>query len=174
MRAKISRVKVLSFVLILEISASFAYYFHGFYKNNSNAVTVVTATFSILAGFLVAILSVVWDERVIRAKTWRASVVELQLIKKDIFKHQIMFYLYLVVLVLALMSSLDFKVQAIEGTIDFLVLFFASIALIFSFRLPGYLMRRNMSELNRIIRERKEKETSGESSAPHASPRDHS
>jgi hypothetical protein len=157
------RIKVLSFILVIEISGVFAYFFHESYHNNSNAVTVVTAAFSILAGFLVAILGIGWDERVIRSKTWRSSAFELDLIKKDIRKHQRMFYLYLSVLALAFSSSLDFKFMHVDKCIDFAVLFFSCIALIYSFRLPGYLMRRNMAELDRIVRERQQLETSAKS-----------
>lgn len=160
MKRKISRVKILSTILVVEVSGAFAYFFHDSYHNNSNAVTVVTAAFSILAGFLVAVLGIGWDERVIRSKSWRSSAVELQLIRKDIRKHQAMFYLYLTVLVLALASSLDFKFMQIDQCIDFSVLFLSCVAMIYSFRLPGYLMRRNMAELDRIVRERQERETS--------------
>lgn len=160
MKRKISRVKILSFILVIEVSTVFAYFFHGSYHNNSNAVTVVTAAFSILAGFLVAVLGIGWDERVIRSRTWRASAIELDLIKKDIRKHQGMFYLYLSVLTLAFISSLDFKIFHLDEYIDFAVLFFSCIALVYSFRLPGYLMRRNVAELDRIVRERQLRETS--------------
>ena len=121
---------------------------------------MVTATFSILAGFLVAVLGIGWDERIIRSKTWRTSAVELGLIRKDIRKHQAMFYLYLSVLALAFISALNFKSPHIEEYVDFSVLFFACVALIYSFRLPGYLVRRNVAELDRIVRERQLHETS--------------
>lgn len=163
MKGKISRLKILSFILIIEVSGVFAYFFRASYHNNSNAVTVITAAFSILAGFLVAIMGIGWDERVVRSKTWRSSAVELELIKKDIRKHQGMFYLYLSVLALAFASSLDFNFMHVDECIDFSVLFFSCFALIYSFRLPGYLMRRNMAELDRILRERQDHETSTKS-----------
>lgn len=179
MKRKISKLKVLCFFLVLGVSGAFAYFFHASYHNNSNAVTVVTAAFSILAGFLVAILGIGWDERVIRSKTWRSSVVELELIRTDIRKHQVMFYLYLSVLALAFASSLDFKSAHIDEYIDFGVLFLSCIALMYSFRLPGYLMRRNMAELDRIVRERQLRETStrsaeGADQAPRATSNDES
>lgn len=159
MKRKISKLKVLSFILTMVVSAAFAYLFYSKYHDNSNAITVVTAAFSILAGFLVAILGIGWDERLIRSKSWRSSVVELTLIKGDMRKHQAMFYLYLFVLVLVFFSSLDFKIPWVDDCLDFFVIFFSCIALVYSFKLPGYLMRKNMSELDRIIRERQERET---------------
>lgn len=165
MKKKISRVKILSFILIVEGSAAFAYLFHSKYHDNSNAITVVTAAFSILAGFLIAVLGIGWDERIVRSRSWRASVVELELIKEDMGKHKAMFYLYLFILVLAFFSSLNFDIRWIDNSLDFLVIFFSCIALVYSFRLPGYLMRKNMSELDRIIRQRQDRETSERSTS---------
>jgi hypothetical protein len=156
--AKISVSKVVASIITAAASAIFAVCFMDSYHDNSNAVTVVTAAFSILAGFVIAVLGLGWDDRVIRARTWRHGVAELHLIKKDLRRHRLMFYLYLAVLALALFGTLV-RNASFAKILDFLVLFLSSIALIYSFRLPSYMTRRQLTELDKLIKARRDEET---------------
>lgn len=157
---KISITKVVALVLTALVSAGFAWAFQPSYHNNANAVLVITTAFSVLAGFLITVLAITADERSLRGASWRQDVVYFVLIKRDLRRHRNMFYLYLVVLALALVGSMDIHWPPLwQVVLERILLFLASLAMLWSFRLPNYLMRRHVDALNRHIKERRNQET---------------
>lgn len=153
---KVSVRKVVFSILSIALSAVAAFFFQDKYHNNSNALTILTTVFSILAGFLIAVFAIVSDERALRGKSWRSNVAELEMIKRELRAHRRLFSLYLVVLTLAFVVSLDFAWPLkMQLRIEYGLVFLASMAMISSFRLPGYLMARHMEALDRVIESRK-------------------
>lgn len=144
--------------LLLSVAA--AYFFREKYHNNSNALTILSTVFSILAGFLIAVFAIVSDERALRGKSWRSNVADLELIKRELRSHRRLFFLYLMVLTLAFIVSLDFAwPMKLQIWIEYVLVFLASIAMISSFRLPSYLMNRHMDALDRVIAAKREEQT---------------
>ena len=92
---EVSRRKVLLAVLYSLIAAFFAWQFQEKYHNNSNALTVLVTVFSILAGFLIAVMAIVGNERALRGKNWRQDTFYLVQIRRDLKRHAALFYLYL-------------------------------------------------------------------------------
>lgn len=157
----ISRRKVIFFILSVVASASFAHVLQPRYHDNSNALTVLATIFSILAGFMVAVLAMVSDERALRGANWRQDVVYLELIKRDMLRHQALFYLYLVVLSLAFVCAINVPLpQPAQIWGERLLLFLAFFAMLRSFSLPGIISRRHMEQLERLIKDRQDRETS--------------
>lgn len=161
---RISWKKVGQLVLALCVALVFARYARSGYHENSDAILVVVTVFAILAGFLVAILAIIADERSLRGRTWRHDKVYFELIKRDLRLHRNMFYLYLLVLTLAFAASLKFgkidwltpwAAETIQKWLEYTVLFFGGLAMIWSFSLPGRLMRRHLDALNAQIEERR-------------------
>lgn len=159
-RQKISLTKVTALVAAVTVAAAFAWAFQPSYHGNDNAIMVVTTVFSVLAGFLITVLAITADERSLRGSSWRQDAVYFELIKKDLRRHRNMFYLYLLVLLLAFLGSLDLCWPlAWQQSLERVLLFFAALAMLWSFRIPGYLMRRHMDALERRIKERRDRET---------------
>ncbi|TAM34927.1 MAG: hypothetical protein EPN56_12190 [Rhodanobacter sp.] len=159
-RQKISWAKVAALVASVIAAAGSAWLVQPSYHNNANAILVVTTVFSVLAGFLITVLAITADERSLRGSNWRQDTVYFELIKKDLRRHRNMFYLYLIVLVFAFVGSLDVLWPAAwQHWVERALLFLAALAMFWSFRIPGYLMRRHMEALERRITERREKET---------------
>ncbi len=157
---KISWRKALFSLGSVVVSALVAYFFHAKYHNNSNALTILTTVFSILAGFLIAVFAIVADERALRGKSWKSNVADLEMIRRELRSHRRLFSLYLVVLTLAFIVALDFGWPLkLQERIEYVLVFLASMAMIWSFRLPGYLMARHMDALDRVIESRRSEQT---------------
>lgn len=157
---KISGRKVAAIIATMIVAAVFAWAFQPSYHDNANAIMLVATAFSVLAGFLITVLAITADERSLRGANWRQDVVYFQLIKRDLRRHRNMFYLYLAVLLLAFVGALDVHwLPSYQVVLERLLLFLAAFAMLWSFRIPGYLMRRHMDLLDARIKERRTKET---------------
>jgi uncharacterized membrane protein len=156
---EVSRRKVLLAVLYSLIAAFFAWQFQEKYHNNSNALTVLVTVFSILAGFLIAVMAIVGNERALRGKNWRQDTFYLVQIRRDLKRHAALFYLYLAILALAFLASLNLSWHSyIQIGIECFLLFLACLAMLFSFSLPGQLTKRHIKDLETVIRARQEVE----------------
>src|SRR5574337_1653524 len=89
------------------VSALAAWFLQPSYHNNANAIMVAATVFSVLAGFLIAVIAITADERSLRGHNWRQDVVYLELIRTDVRRHRNLFVLYLLVLLLVFVGSMD-------------------------------------------------------------------
>lgn len=159
-KRSIDRTKVLAFILSVEISVVFACHLQPHYHDNSNALTVLATIFSILAGFIVAVLAMVSDERALRGANWRQDAVYLELIKRDLGRHRAIFYLYLIVLSLAFLCAINVPLPAtVQIWGERVLLFLAFFAMLRSFSLPGIISRRQLEHLEKLIKDRQDRET---------------
>lgn len=157
---KISVQKIVAIMATMIVAVVFAWAFQPSYHGNANAIMLVATAFSVLAGFLITVIALTADERSLRGVNWRQDVVYFQLIKRDLRRHRNMFYLYLMVLLLAFVGSLDVRwTPMCQTVLERVLLFLAAFAMLWSFRIPGYLMRRHMERLDVCIKERRDKET---------------
>jgi hypothetical protein len=156
----ISRMKVLKLALMLIAAGVFTYFEWPKYHDNANAILVVVTVFSVLAGFMITIIAISGDGSAIRGKNSRESKVHLLLIKKDLHNHRNMFFLYLVILSLAFAASMNQSplYPNWQKVCEAVVLFLSCFAMLWSFSLPGYVMRRHIEDLDRKIREQREDE----------------
>lgn len=149
-------------VTCIVVSVFFAWQFQPKYHNNSNALSVLVTVFSILAGFLVAVMAIVGSERALKGRNWRQDTFYLLQVKQDLQKHAALFYLYLFVLALSFLASLKLGWPSlIQTSVECVLLFLACLAMLLSFSLPGQLTRRHVSDLESAIKARREKETGG-------------
>lgn len=156
---RISKRKVLYAVLSVVIAGYFAWRFQPRYHDNANALTVLVTVFSILAGFLVAVMAIVGSERALRGNTWKQNTYYLTQVKKDLRRHAILFYLYLMILALAFLASLNLRWPGlIQVGIECFLLFLACLAMLASFSLPGQLTQRHITDLENVIKARREQE----------------
>lgn len=138
-----------------------AWFLQPSYHGNANAITVAATIFSVLAGFLIAVIAITADERSLRGRNWRQDVAYLELIRGDVRRQRNLFVLYLLVLLLVFVGSMDLPWPAFAQVwLERALLFLAVCALLVSFRIPGYLMRRHLARLEELIRERQQHEIS--------------
>lgn len=153
--------KIATSIAICAVSGVAAWFFQPSYHGNANAITVAATVFSVLAGFLIAVLAITADERSLRGRNWRQDVGYLELIRGDVRRQRNLFVLYLSVLLLVFVGSMDLPWPAFaQAWLERVLLFLAVCALLVSFRIPNYLMRRHIARLEELIRERQQRETS--------------
>ncbi|MBF8668172.1 hypothetical protein IR012_05010 [Pseudomonas putida] len=155
--------KVAYIVTCITVSVFFAWQFQPKYHDNSNALSVLVTVFSILAGFLVAVMAIVGSERALKGRNWRQDTFYLIHVKQDLQKHSALFYLYLLVLALSFLASLKLGwPEIIQVGVECVLLFLACLAMLLSFSLPGQLTRRHVSDLESAIKARRDRESSGD------------
>ncbi|MEI6829372.1 MAG: hypothetical protein WCK64_05900 [Synechococcaceae cyanobacterium ELA445] len=109
---------------------------------NQSAVDVIVTVFSILAGFLVAIIAIIGDPASMPKGSWRVAESKMPSIEDKINKQKWLFTGYLVTLGLIFASLLASKASVQIATIlEHIYLFLSSVAFIYSLKLPGFLSR---------------------------------
>ena len=126
--------------------------------NNSGAREVIATAFSVLAGFLVAVIAIQADERLVAGKSWRSDYYRLQDIKRRLIRHRETFKLYLLVLVLVFVLSLNIHMPGwlLDG-LNRATMFLAVAAFVLSFRIPGHLMNGYLQKLDKCVNEARDK-----------------
>jgi hypothetical protein len=138
--------------LALALAALCGWFLQPWYHGSKDAPSILATILSILAGFLVAVMAIVGDERTLRGKNWRQDTFYLGEVRRQLLRHRVMFYLYLSVLILIFLCSLSNDWPArIQAGIERLVVFASVFALLLSFRLPGELTTRQVDLLQRMI-----------------------
>ena len=117
---------------------------------------MIVTVFSILAGFLIAVITLIGDPKSLPLGTWRAARLASERTYSRLVRQQWLFYIYLLALVLIFVSMLaKKKFPAVNHVIEYAYLFFSNAAFIFSFRLPGTLMELQKERVEQEIEERK-------------------
>lgn len=136
------------------IGAGAAGFFYGqpLIHGNDLAINVIVTVFSILAGFLVAIMTIMGEPGTFSARSWRASEVNRKNVVNRLIRQKWMFYLYLVTLGLILVGSLIGKQYPLAGEwIERIYLGTAITAFILSLGLPSALMKIQVARQDEII-----------------------
>ncbi|WP_312360251.1 hypothetical protein [Stutzerimonas balearica] len=161
---KLSWRKIAYVIGCIVVSAFFAWHFQPRYHNNSNALSVLVTVFSILAGFLVAVMAIVGSERALKGRNWRQDTFYLLQVREELRKHSALFYLYLIVLAFSFLAALGLGwPRKVQIGVEMALLFLASLAMLLSFSLPSQLTKRHVNDLESAIRARREKEVGGAS-----------
>lgn len=127
------------------VSGAVGYLFQPMVAHNTNAVNTVVTIFSILAGFLIAVITLIAEPTLKQAKNWQ----ELQLMKKTVqrklFRQKLLFFLYLTTLGVALGTFLVPDTYAeLRRWLETIFLGLATFVFLASFELPGSLMKIQM------------------------------
>ena len=145
----------------LGILASFlallsSYYGQPLIHGNEQAINIIVTVFSVLAGFLVAIIAIVGDPVLLPPGSWRAAEMERGKLHKRLIRHKWLFTLYLLTLAF-IFSALLFK-----GKFPHLVvwlerafLFFGVFAFSLSMALPSSLMKVQRERIDAVIEHRR-------------------
>jgi len=123
---------------------------------NDQAVNVIVTVFSVLAGFLVAIIAVVGDPLLLPPGTWRAAQIERDKLDNRLIRHKWLFVAYLITLALIFVDLLVAKVLPGWGVwLERLFLFFATFSFLLSLQLPNTLMQAQKERIDAVIEHRR-------------------
>jgi cytochrome bd-type quinol oxidase subunit 2 len=121
------------------VAGVLTYYFARYLHNTAEMIAVIAAVFSILAGVLIAVVSILGDPGMLMDQSWRYNYLASKEIQRKLHRNIDIFVLYIVILIalfiFAMITDKASKFYAImQGTMFFLcaVGFFASVSLPFS------------------------------------------
>ena len=80
------------------VSAFIGYRFQPMVANNPDAVNTVVTIFSILAGFLIAVITFIAEPTLQQAKNWEELQHMKETVRRKLFRQKLLFFLYLLTL----------------------------------------------------------------------------
>jgi hypothetical protein len=159
MNQEIDSRKVRYAVAVVLWGALGAYYAKPLVVGNQDAINVIVTVFSILAGFLVALIAMIGDPKSLPSGGWQVARLGSDLTYNRLTRQKWMFYIYLIALALIFLSMLlRNKFQSINCIIEYGYLFFSIVAFILSFKLPSTLMELQKERIEQEISERRKSE----------------
>lgn len=145
-------------ILIVLVSGLSAYFFQPLIHGNQDAINVIVTVFSILAGFLVAVITLVGDPMTLPIGSWQVAELGSKNTRNRLIRYKLLFILYLSTLALIFISMLLKSYPEFQYYIEIIYMFIASAAFIISFRLPSALMNLQEKRIEQEIEGRREKE----------------
>lgn len=129
---------------------------HPYIHNNQDAINVIVTVFSILAGFLVAVITLIGDPQSLPQGSWQVAQLGSARTYNRLTRKKWLFILYLLTLTLVFLSVLiKGNFPDIEPWLEKAYLFLAISALILSFRLPSALMQLQQERIEQEIEHRR-------------------
>jgi len=151
-------IRVTKIVIAGAISASIGYCFQPMVANNTDAVNTIVTIFSILAGFLIAVITLIAEPTLKQAKNWQELQQMKKTIKRQLFRQNILFILYLLTLGIALMMFLVPQSSTeILRWLQVVFLGLATFVFLASFTLPNSLMKIQMDRYDAALEDSKPK-----------------
>jgi hypothetical protein len=138
------------------VSAFCGVYGSDWLKDDTDALSNILSFFSILTGFLVAIIALTADDRGLRGSSWRAKHYNVKTIRRRLLRHRMLFSVYLTACFLAFASSLKLPLSVQHwswlygATIGVTVL-----AFLLSFSLPHNLSHEYLRRLDKVVADAK-------------------
>ncbi len=137
-----------------------AFYGQPLIHKNDNALNIIVTVFSILAGFLVAIITVIGDPKSLPSGSWRRARLGSEVLYNRLTRHRLLFLMYLTTLLLIFVATLlKNKYPLVDLWIERIYLFFAIAAFSLSFQLPTSLMNLHKERIENEIESRREQES---------------
>lgn len=162
MNARISISSVLFFVGSCALSLVIAFLGQPLVHENESVVTLLVTTFSILAGILIAVLTLLADPALLPGSRPQTAELAKIILGRKLNRHRYLFLVYLLTLVLimvALLIEKDFQTLALW--LERVYLFLAAVGLAYSFKLPWTLARLQEERFDAEIAERERKRGGG-------------
>lgn len=137
-------------------SGFLAYYFPTALQQSDNALEGIISVFSILAGVLVAVMSIIGDPSMLLTGNWRLGHEHAKEIQKRISNYALLIALYVIVLIGVLILMM-IKEAHVEGYLWAFVIvqFGATLGLLLSIPLPFSLMAIQKDRMDQEIKRRK-------------------
>jgi predicted alpha/beta-fold hydrolase len=125
-------------------------------KDNKDALASILSFFSVLTGFLVAVIALAADDRNLRGANWRAKHYNAKTIRRRLMRHRMLFSIYLTACFLAFVDSLKMKLSDDhQAWLNGATLGVTIFAFLLSFSLPHNLSAEYIRRLDVAIKEAK-------------------
>lgn len=123
---------------------------------NQDAINLIVTVFSILSGFLIAVITLIGDPKSLPPGSWRIARLGSSLTYNRLIRQKWLFKSYLVTLFLIFVAIiLKDKYPPITRGLEYAFMYFATISCILSFRLPGALIELQQERIEHEINERR-------------------
>lgn len=139
-----------------------AYFGQPLIHDNDQAANIIVTVYSILAGFLVAIIAIIGDPLLVPPGSWRIAEGNRQKTVQRLTRHKHLFYIYLLSLGLVFAAALFKKTHpTCTAWLERGYLFLSIFAFAMSLCLPSALMRLQQERVDHIIETRRRKSKQG-------------
>lgn len=156
MSSKIDLKKLCIHLLAIVCGIAGAVYGQPFIHDNEQAINVIVTVFSILAGFLVAVTTLIGDPTALIPGSWRIGSAQRRSLTARLIRHKYLFYVYLLTLSLIFASSLiGKKYPDVSVWLEYIYLGSAISGLLWSFALPTTLLRIQIERVDAVIEQRR-------------------
>jgi hypothetical protein len=155
---KIDWIRIVFFIIAAALSVLAGMYGQPLIHGNADAIAVIVSVYSILAGFLVTVMTLLGEPGLFRGRTWRSEAVKRSNVYRRLVRHKWLFILYLLVLGLIFVSSLITNKTPdsdVVTWIERIYMALASLAFMLSLALPQRLMNIQLSRFDEMVNERK-------------------
>lgn len=149
--------RMLFFLGAATVSGWCGWYGQPLVHDNNDARSMITDVFSILAGFLMTVLTLLIEPKP-TAKIWREAASKKTTFVNRIIRYKWLFMLYLGVLGMVFAANLltkDSSFAAVLLWVERIYLSLATLAFIISLTLPNQLMQLQVGRYNEMINEQK-------------------
>lgn len=155
---KIDGRRIIFFIISAIFGVAASYYGQPFVHGNSDAIGVIVNVFSILAGFLITVMTLSGEPSLLQGQTWRTDAIRGRNIYRRLTRYKFLFILYLTLLAIIFFATIFSKTNPespITNWIERTYLFLATIAFILSLSLPQTLMKAQLRKHEEIVEARK-------------------
>ena len=153
--------RVLGFALAAVVSCIAGWYGQPMVHGNAEASRVIVNVFSIMAGVLITIMTLLREPSLYRGRSWRADAVRRSNVYRRLVRQKILFTLYLITLALVFLSNLfkgEYSNLTVLRYIEFTYLSCACMAFILSMTLPGRLTGLQLARFDEMVEARRKAE----------------
>jgi hypothetical protein len=149
-----SKIRFFSYAVIL--SCEGAYLAKPLMLENSEALSVIVTAYSILAGFLVGIITMIGDPKSLPSGSWQVARLSSEIIYRRLKRHRFLFTAYLATIALIFLSILLKKNHSdINAFVEYSYLFLAIFCFLYSLKLPSTLMQLQEERIEEEIKARR-------------------
>ncbi|WP_369915245.1 hypothetical protein AB8810_00845 [Xanthomonas sp. NCPPB 3005] len=146
------------FAAIAVISGVVGWYGQPLVHGNDEARGVIVNVFSILAGFLITVMTLLGEPGLYRGRTWRSDAIKRSNVYQRLVRHKWLFISYLIVLALVFLTTIVAKREP-DGQnvacLEALYLGFATFAFIYSLMLPSRLLSLQLARFDELVESRR-------------------
>jgi hypothetical protein len=146
--------RVCGIVLAATVSCVAGWYGQPLVHGNAEASRIIVTVFSILAGVLITIMTLLGEPGLYRGRSWRSDAVRRSNVYRRLTRQKILFSLYLITMALIFIASLfkgDYGNVVVLRYIEFAYLSLACMAFLMSLTLPGRLTSLQLARFDEMV-----------------------
>ncbi len=121
---------------------------------NTEALIILATVFSVFAGFIIAVITVLGDPAILYSGSWRIASLHRRQIRRSLRRQSTLLYIYLAVLGFTFAAALLGNIQGeyqLARYFERIALSLGAGAFVWSFALPVSIVRANMGRLDEEV-----------------------